>query len=99
MEATGHALGSHDQRSTRQRMKLKDCGVRGNKILFVRQQDLAKYDDQLIALDVLLNGTITVVPNTQRVNTKLCGQVTDPCLFCLTLNTFVPSLIRATKKL
>ena len=78
MEATGHTLGSHDvsgnmsalnpmnQPSTRQCMKFKVCGIRGNKILFVRQQDLAKYDDKLIALNVLLNGTVTVVPNKQR---------------------------------
>ena len=47
-------------------MKFKDCGVRWNKIVFVRPQDLQKYSNNLIGLSTFLNGTITVVPNLQR---------------------------------
>ena len=47
-------------------MKFKDCGIRGNKIVFIRPQDLFKYSDDLIDLSTLFNRTITVVPNLQR---------------------------------
>ena len=55
MEATGHVYESiagedifgnasnaqsKKQPSTRQRMKFKDCGVQGNKTVFIRPQDL-----------------------------------------------------------
>ena len=81
METTGHVyesvagadivgnasnIQSKKQPSTMQRMKFDDCGIRSNKIVFIRPQDLFKYSNDLIDLSTLLNGTITVVPNLQR---------------------------------
>ncbi len=45
--------------TTRSRMKIKDCGVRGNKLVFIQPEHVAKYPDKLIDGSVILDGTIT----------------------------------------
>ena len=66
-------------------MKFKGCGVRGNKIIFIRPQYLDKYNDDLIGLNVLLNGTVTAVPSLRKNfhGIKSCGQLMDVCLLHL----------------
>ena len=47
-------------------MKFKGYGVQGKKIIFFCPQDLDKYNDDLIGLDVFLNGTVTLIPSVQK---------------------------------
>ncbi len=52
--------------TTRSRMKFKDCGVRGNKLVFIQPEHVAKYSDELIDGSVILDGTVTTIPNAQK---------------------------------
>ena len=51
--------------TTRSRMKFKD-GVRGNKLVFIQPEHVAKYPDELIDGSVILDGTVTTIPNAQK---------------------------------
>ena len=51
---------------SRHRMKFKDCGMRGNKAIFICPKDHHLYGDDLINSTELLDGTITMVPNAQQ---------------------------------
>ncbi len=47
------------------RIKLKNCGVTGDKNVFVQVESYSKYDD-IIPVSTMLEGTIDIVPNTVK---------------------------------
>jgi hypothetical protein len=47
-------------------MKFKDCGVRGNKYLFIHASNIALYSDDLLPDILVLVGGITIVPNASK---------------------------------
>jgi hypothetical protein len=50
----------------RVRMKFKDCGVQGNKSLFIRATKIDLYTDDVLPDTLYLDGGITSVPNTSK---------------------------------
>jgi hypothetical protein len=50
----------------RVRMTFKDCGVRGNKSLFIRATKIDLFTDDLLPDTLYLDGGITSVPNTSK---------------------------------
>ena len=47
-------------------IKFKECGVRGDKLLFVGSQNIEMYPEDLISDTLVIDGTITRVPNAQK---------------------------------
>ena len=48
------------------RMKFKDCGVRGNKYLFICPSRIALYSDDLLPDSLVLDGVLTSVLNASK---------------------------------
>jgi hypothetical protein len=47
-------------------MKFKDCGVQGNKSLFIHLSNIAVYPEDLIPDTLVLDGNITNLPNAYK---------------------------------
>ena len=48
------------------RMKFKGCGVRGNKLVFIANEHIEKYNDDIVESSLFLEGTINSIPNVQK---------------------------------